>query len=180
MKFPATQLLLAPASLKYTPLWPLPEMTLRAPGSVPPMMLPGEPMSTPLLALPRPIVPFTSVPMKFPRTTLPVALRPPIHKPVWLPERRLRSTASVPPMRLFRPFKIAMPATAFTSFVVPPGEVPMKQPAITLFCPPWICTPLPLKRLMKSARTVVLLVRRSRPVTEPAPVPTSPTRGKPA
>ena len=135
MKLPQTQLLLAPASFKYTPLWPLPEMTLRAASFVPPTMLPGEPMSTPLLAFGILSVPLTSRPMKFPWTTLPVALSPPIQRPVWLPERRFRSVALVPPMRLLRPFRIATPATKLPSAAPPPGVVPMKQPAITLLWP---------------------------------------------
>ncbi len=43
MRSPATTLPVVPLSVMYTPLEPLPEMTLPAPGTVPPMMLPLAP-----------------------------------------------------------------------------------------------------------------------------------------
>ena len=52
----------------------LSEMTLPAPGAVPPIELPGVSTRTPTSALPSFDVPFTSVPIKLPWTLFDVAL----------------------------------------------------------------------------------------------------------
>ena len=50
----------------------MPEMTLRASGVVPPILLSGESlMSMPVSVLPRSTSPVASVPMKFPSMTFP-------------------------------------------------------------------------------------------------------------
>ena len=56
------------------PFWLLPEMTLRAPAGVPPIVLLEPPsIITPSL-LPRATVPVTSVPMKSPCTMFPMLI----------------------------------------------------------------------------------------------------------
>ena len=45
--------------------------------------------------------PVTSVPMRFPWTTVPVAMSKTMWSPPFKPEMRLRSAGAVPPMRAF-------------------------------------------------------------------------------
>ena len=72
-KLPTTRLFAVPSSWIWMPLPALPEMTLRAPGSVPPTMLPEAPwaIATPSPRLARPLAAGRSVPTRFPATTLP-------------------------------------------------------------------------------------------------------------
>ena len=126
MKLPATRL---PVALPWmnTPSWALPEMTLRSPAVVPPIVLFDASMiSTPSYAFPRAFVPVTLVPMKLPATRLPVAL-PWMNTPSWsLPEMTLRSPAVVPPIVLFDALSaISTPERELPRGMVPVTSLPM-------------------------------------------------------
>ena len=87
-----------------TPFCALPEITLRAPGVAPPMILLAPPATfTPLNPLPSTFVPVTSRPRQFPATTFATEFES-ITTPLWpLPEMRLRASKLVPPMTLSWP-----------------------------------------------------------------------------
>ena len=67
------------------PVRPLPEITLRAPAVIPPIVFAATLTQTPL-KLPRRMVPVASVPMKLPWTKFPVAPEPKMSTPFRLPE----------------------------------------------------------------------------------------------
>jgi hypothetical protein len=132
MKFPCTRL--PSPLLTSTPLKPpLPAMMLRAATLVPPitLLLERTSIAVPVCVIAFP--PVTSVPMKFPSTTLPVPLRMTI--PVALPEMRFRAAAVVPPIRVPETLKPKSQLTPwpFALALVPVESVPRKHPStITL------------------------------------------------
>ena len=90
----------AAPSFTKIPLAPLPEIRFREPAAVPPIALPGASwIVTPSAPFPRPCAPVTSVPMKLPCKTLPVAAAWYITTPLNpLAEIVLRAPDAVPPM----------------------------------------------------------------------------------
>src|SRR4051812_38042268 len=109
-----------------TPSQPLPEMTLRAPALVPPMVLFVEPYSiaTPSDPLGTAAVPAAFVPMRLPSTVSPLAERN--QTPLaWLPEITFPEPAAVPPtMSPVEPYWIVTPLRPLPSAAVPPALVP--------------------------------------------------------
>src|SRR2546423_2104354 len=99
-----------PAAKTSTPTTQLPEITLREPTAVPPIVLPLAPAwrTTPFRWVTGDVtaaVAVAFVPMRFPATTLPSAspgvLKPEITTPAFqLPEMTLRAPAAVPPIVL--------------------------------------------------------------------------------
>ena len=73
IRLPSTTLPVVPESEIYTPSPPLPEMTLRGAGAVPPIVLSLAPSKTdtPFPSCPRRDVPVAVRPMSLPSTTLP-------------------------------------------------------------------------------------------------------------
>ena len=84
-----------------TPRCPFPEITFRAPATVPPTMFPlvWEKMETPFNTLPIARVPVWSVPIRFPCSLFPVVPAPVMDTPLPpLPEIRLPKPIEVPPI----------------------------------------------------------------------------------
>ena len=125
----------------------LPEIRLRAPVTVPPIVLFWAPIPT---WTPSPLAialfPVASVPIKFPCTTLLVAPEFMILIPASVfPEMMLRAVAMVPPMLLSAAPSMTTP-DRFAIAPVPAGLVPMKLPSTWVVPPPkytLICTPAP-------------------------------------
>jgi hypothetical protein len=148
------------------PLAPLPEMILRAPGAVPPIVLPDALlMSTPpalLLEGEMPglfgtgAIPLASVPMKLPCTRLFVApllaIRMP---PPSSPEMTLPAPCVVPPIVLSEESWTSRPVPAVPTSRVRVASGPRKLPSIRLPHPVLITTGEE-SRLITSPRTVLL------------------------
>jgi hypothetical protein len=102
------------------------EMTLPAPGSVPPMTLSCAPMSiTTPAELPMAAVLRASVPMKFPWTRTPVAVEPTTNTPSSaLAEMTLRAPAVVPPIVVPGAPPMRIPVSELPKGVVPVAARP--------------------------------------------------------
>jgi hypothetical protein len=109
------------------PSEPLPEMTLPAPGSAPPIVF-GEPRndSMPLPTFASFALPVAFVPIQLPTTTFLVAKAPEKKTPVPLPEMRFRAAAVQPPTRLPPEAVIHTPVDELgVADAVPAAFVPM-------------------------------------------------------
>ena len=127
--FPCTTLPLVPGSRISTPLPPLPEITLPAPATAPPIVLFEPPAYTrmPWPALGRGAPPVSSVPMKLPWMRMLEALLSRMPSP--LPEMMLRSSGVVPPMVWFAvKLSAPRPATVLGMASVPAALVPILFP----------------------------------------------------
>ena len=108
--------------------------------------------STPLLSLPRLVSPSRAVPIMLPSTRLVVAFT--LTPSPSLPEIRLRSARVAPPMMLFDPVEMAIPASPLPRSRVPEASVPTKLPATRLLLP-LILMPT-LKALLTTSPLIVL------------------------
>src|SRR5436190_3614635 len=130
MKLPCTE---RSSEVLRTPPSRLPEMTLRAAATVPPIVVPGAEITSTPRTLPSAAPPPGVVPMKLPATRFPWP--PEITTPLSpLPETRLRTPLVVPPIAFSW---VPTPATTTPSPVLgtalpPPAEVPMKLPSTVL------------------------------------------------
>ena len=131
----------------WMPSRPLPEMTLRAPVAVPPIVLLEAPVrKTPEVPLAIGALPAKSRPMVFPRRMLPVVPAPLSSMPFdRLPERTLPSPALVPPIVLRLAALLSqIPSKPLPIGPVPAAFVPMKLPWMRLFAelltsmPSWV------------------------------------------
>src|SRR5207245_2002033 len=123
MKLPATQLLLVPMPVISTPTWLLPEMTLPAPETLPPMVLSAELlMVIPLPKLASAAVPAALVPMKLPLIRLPPLLAPAAWKMAWispgLSARLYAASSSMRPLTKPRPSASPIVTGAFGSGIL--------------------------------------------------------------
>jgi hypothetical protein len=109
------------------PSAPLPEMTLPAPASAPPIVF-GDPRndSMPLPVFGSAALPVASVPIQLPTTTFGVAKIPEKKTPVPLPEIRFRASVVQPPTRLPPDAVIHTPVDELgVAEAVPAAFVPM-------------------------------------------------------
>ena len=130
IRFERIELPVVVAPTTSTPLSRLNAIELPAPVAVPPTELFDAPwvISTPSISLPSGSLPVMSVPMKFPWTTLFVAVAPVMITPQWLAEIRFRAAANVPPTVLPGADSIETPAWELPRARVPALSVPMKLP----------------------------------------------------
>ena len=134
---------------------PLPEITLRAPADVPPIVLLLLAVTPMPMVLPRSLLPVWSVPMKLPSIMFP---GPPLSEmPSLLPEMMLRAAGVRPPMRLLDEPNWIITPSLLPRTASPAMFVPMKLPSMVL--PPFVSKLIPyraLPRLMTRPRTVLL------------------------
>ena len=182
MTFPRTRLENALAPSMRMPCWVFPEMTLRSPANGPPTETNGVPLTnTPLIELPRAVVPDAFSPMRLPTTRRFDEDKPFTSTPFWLlPEMVLAWAEVGPPMRTFAEFVTEMPLIVLP-WSAPAASSPMTQPSMTWRSPPMMRMPSALKRLIRSERSVTGPAARRRPsVPLVLEMPFSSMTGEPA
>ena len=140
------------------PWRPLPEMMLRSCGVVPPMTLSEAPRLIRMPSRPLPSVVVPSVPIRQPRTVLPVANSPPMAIPSAGKWMTVRFSIVLPAELTVRPISPALRSSPLRMAVPPPSMVVLPSVRVGTASSRKITAPGLIEKLIVSASPLLLAI----------------------